>query len=222
MINWPKLDAVKPEDFHQAKPFPHVVIDGAFDHAQLVSAVEEWPGPTANGWKQYQRGKRAHAEPALTRPHVQHLMRVGNSAVFVDWLRKLTDITDLQPDFALQGGGLHEVETGGSLGMHVDFNRNGDLYRRINAIVYLNREWSTEWGGALELRDHPLKPTNSVQIFPGFNRLVIFEASERSWHGHPRPLMCPAEITRKSCAWYYYSATPHPTYKTDHSTVYLR
>lgn len=210
------------ERFRSAKPFPHLVLDGLFDGRELASAIADWPSPDNGGWRHYQKGKRAFASPGLAKPWAGQLMRSCNHRKFVDWLAALTGITDLSADYELNGGGLHEVVSGGSLGIHVEFNRLGSLYRRMNALLFLNRDWSPEWGGQLELRRNARETEDRVVIEPEFNRLVVFETSEHSWHGHPEPLRCPDGVTRKSVAFYYYSRDPHPSYLGDHSTVYVK
>lgn len=223
MILWEALKNCDIADAYRVgQPFPHVVIQDACDVAELKEAVNHWPGDDNPGWKQYQKGKRAHSQPEYVADPLARLMYLGMNSQLILWLRAMTGIDDLSGDPSLHGGGLHEVETGGKLGMHVDFNRNGELYRRVNAILYLNDNWRNEWGGDLELWDRPTQPANRLLIAPAFNRMVIFEASEHSWHGHPQPLKCPAWVTRKSVAFYFYSESPHPSYKSDHSTVYIK
>ena len=43
------------------------------------------------------------------------------------------------------------------------------------------------------------------KIVPYFNKIVIFNTNDFSYHGHPDTLKCPDNITRKSIALYYYS-----------------
>ena len=43
------------------------------------------------------------------------------------------------------------------------------------------------------------------RFVPVFNRVVIFDTSNFSYHGHPRPLACPPDRARKSIALYYYT-----------------
>ena len=40
---------------------------------------------------------------------------------------------------------------------------------------------------------------------PIFNRIAIFSTTDFSYHGHPDPLNCPENKSRKSIALYYYS-----------------
>ena len=46
------------------------------------------------------------------------------------------------------------------------------------------------------------KPIQKIQ--PLFNRCVIFNTCEGSYHGHPNPLSCPANVQRRSLALYYF------------------
>src|SRR4029453_12954473 len=68
----------------------------------------------------------------------------------------------------------------------------------------LNRDWEDSWGGHLELWDKELKRPVKKSL-PIFNRMAIFTTTSTSYHGHPDPLKCPAEKSRKSLALYYYT-----------------
>ena len=82
----------------------------------------------------------------------------------------------------------------------------------------MNQEWNETYGGDLELWD--MEQYQCVKrLAPIFNRAVLFETSEISYHGHPTPLALPPGMTRKSLSVYYYtvergagvSAKPHNT-----------
>lgn len=86
--------------------------------------------------------------------------------------------------------------------MHVDFNYQAELrlYRRLNLLLYLNRDWKPEWKGQLLLGD------GKKSIEPAHNTMVIFTTDDESYHGHPEPLECPEDVRRDSIALYFYSA----------------
>ena len=130
-----------------------------------------------------------------------------NSSAFVDFLQMLTGIEEaLIPDPHYRGGGLHQIERGGYLEVHADFNQHPTfgLDRRVNVLVYLNHDWQSDWGGQLELWDRSM--SRAVQrIEPQFNRTVIFSITDTAFHGHPDELRCPPSRTRQSLAFYYYS-----------------
>src|SRR5258708_31412501 len=79
------------------------------------------------------------------------------SPQFLDLIGEITGIPDLLFDPALYGGGTHENLHGQDLDPHVDFNYDEAqrLHRRLNLIVYLNKDWRTEWGGAPEPHSNP-------------------------------------------------------------------
>lgn len=120
----------------------------------------------------------------------------------------LTGIQGLIPDPYFNGGGFHEISPGGKLGIHADFRLNERLHvsRRLNVLIYLNKDWHEDFGGYLELWDRSMKQ-NRRSIAPIFNRCVVFNTDADSYHGHPEPLHCPPDRTRKSIALYYYTAS---------------
>jgi Rps23 Pro-64 3,4-dihydroxylase Tpa1-like proline 4-hydroxylase len=106
------------------------------------------------------------------------------------------------------------VRPGGFLGLHYDFATQKELKldRRINALLYLNRDWKSEWGGQLELHsnDDVESPRHiRKEIEPIFNRLAIFN-TPNALHGHTKPLLCPPGRARLCLSWYYYTAPPVP------------
>jgi hypothetical protein len=46
-----------------------------------------------------------------------------------------------------------------------------------------------------------------------FNRAIIFDTTQNSWHGFPNELTCPKSIYRKSIAMYYLIDPPENTVK---------
>ncbi|PLW90024.1 MAG: hypothetical protein C0154_08745 [Mucilaginibacter sp.] len=148
-----------------------------------------------------------------------------NSQPFLEFLQELTGIKEvLISDPYFDGGGYHEIKPGGFLKVHADFNKNNytQLDRRINVLVYLNKDWQESYGGHFELWNEDMTKA-SKKILPLFNRMAIFSTTSTSYHGHPDPLTCPADRSRKSFALYYYSngrpASELP--KDDHLTLFV-
>jgi hypothetical protein len=213
------------ESFSAARPFPHVVFDDFLPERVLDLVLEEFPDPGDVPWTEFKQAtskKLASDGDALFGAFTRHLFAQFNSAPFLLFLERLTGIDGLIPDPYFFGGGLHQIEAGGFLKVHVDFSRNDKLRvdRRLNAIVYLNRDWDPAWGGALELWDAEMtRPVVSVE--PIFNRCVIFATTGEANHGHPEPLACPPGRTRKSLALFYYRNDHGPNVESpDDSTRY--
>lgn len=201
------------KEFLNREPFPHIVIDDFYPELELNLVADEIENISEETWKkhdsaigghQFQQRKSAINNPNVLGPHSYKLIEYFNSPLMRGWLTQLTGIKDLQPDPL--GEGLHRTQRGGKLSMHADFNihpKNG-YYRRINALLYMNRNWEEEWNGHLELWDKDMQKCVH-RLSPIFNRLVIFLTTETSFHGHPEPLLCPEDRARLSFAFYYYT-----------------
>jgi hypothetical protein len=114
------------------------------------------------------------------------------------------------------------LSRGGNLEVHVDFNRHNKLKldRRINVLIYLNKNWKEEYGGHFELWNRDMSAAGQ-KILPLFNRCAIFSTTSYSYHGHPTPLACPPDRTRKSMATYYYTnGRPEEEDTGDHTTLF--
>jgi Rps23 Pro-64 3,4-dihydroxylase Tpa1-like proline 4-hydroxylase len=213
------------ESYVNAKPFPHVVLDD-FLYPELLDAVlAEFPKPNQIGWQQFDNAheiKLASAKEANFGPVTRLLFYHLNSITFLEFLSGVTGIDNLIADPSFDGGGLHQIVRGGKLGIHADFNKHPKygLDRRLNVILYLNKEWRAEYGGHLELWDRGMTRCEA-KVSPVFNRLVIFGTTDFTYHGHPDPLQCLDGMTRKSLALYYFSnGRPATEVSGEHSTIF--
>jgi Rps23 Pro-64 3,4-dihydroxylase Tpa1-like proline 4-hydroxylase len=218
VLEWSRLQeiaAARAEGYSRATPFPHIMLDGLFEEALLDQAVEELP--TVARWARYDTAnerKVVCSDVSAFGPAGQTLVHALNSAPFIRFLERLTGIPGLIPDPHLHAAGYMKVAPGGFLGLHYDFSTQQELRldRRVNVLLYLNRDWHADWGGQLELHSNdPLESAahTTVEIEPLFNRLVIFNTPE-ALHGHRRPIACPPERARLCLSWYYDTAPPVP------------
>jgi hypothetical protein len=85
----------------------------------------------------------------------------------------------------------------------------------------MNKNWKNEYNGFFELWDKAnQKQLESIK--PSFNRCVIFETTEKSFHGHPQPLATPPDISRKSISVYYYTKErPLQDTANEHNTIFM-
>lgn len=213
------------EDFLTATPFPHVVIDDFLPPDVLDDVLGEFPAPEQDDWQQFDNArevKLALADAEQMGPATRHLLAEFNTAVFTDFLERLTGIESLIADQHYVGGGLHQIRTGGFLKVHADFNKHQQLKldRRLNGILYLNKDWQEEWGGHLQLWDKDMRRCEK-KVLPVFNRFLVFATLDDANHGHPDPLTCPPERARRSMALYYYSnGRPEAEAGGDHTTIF--
>jgi Rps23 Pro-64 3,4-dihydroxylase Tpa1-like proline 4-hydroxylase len=201
-------------------PFPNIAFESFFNPEMLEEVLAEFPdlskGP---GRKMDNQGQVKLATKGTERfgPATMRFVNYLNSEEFINFLQELTSIEEkLIPDPEFLGGGLHEIKRGGYLKLHADFNKNSkNQDRRLNILIYLNKDWKDEYGGHFELWNRDL--TECVKkIRPDFNTLAMFSTTDFSYHGHPDPLNCPEHMSRKSLALYYYS-NGRPDVDIDHS-----
>jgi hypothetical protein len=206
--------------FQMAQPFRHVIIDDFLPLGWLRLLSDKFPLPDHPVWldwtkrSPHQYGKQGPGNASkfnLLDPDFRLALQEFNASPFLQFLENLTGIDKLLPDPYYTGGGMHQILTGGILDIHTDFNFYSRLgiYRQLNVLIYLNKDWQPEFGGELELWDSSPKDGGTcVQFIPPlFNRAVIFKTDKSSFHGHPREWAAPATLSRRSIALYYYTAS---------------
>ena len=198
------------DKYLENKPFPHIVFDNFFSNEIIEDVLSDFPKDLKNIGVKYdnaQEKKIASDSAATISSKTNNLISFLNSYKFLNFLNNLTGIKEnLIPDPYLWGGGYHELKEEGYLNVHADFNMHPKLKlnRRINLLIYLNKNWEENYGGSLELWDKEMK-TCVKKIIPIFNRVVIFNTNDFSYHGNPEKIRHPEKISRKSIALYYYS-----------------
>ncbi len=217
------LDTLQKE--FDREPFKYIVIHDFLRSEAAETIANEFP-EISSDWVD---ARGLHTQNKWTNPIVSsgvaaEFIQEVNSVEFLNYLSKLTGISDLLEDPNLNGAGYHQTTNGGFLNVHVDFNRLDDddnMDRRLNLLVYFNKEWSECNGGYLELWDMH-KKKRIENICPSFNCCVIFETNEVSYHGHPVPVNVPPGNSRKSLSVYYYTKGRNDIpYVQSHNTLYV-
>ncbi|MGH9459007.1 MAG: 2OG-Fe(II) oxygenase [Thermoanaerobaculia bacterium] len=215
--------------YESAEPFPHIVLDDLFPDETLETILAHFPDGGTLDWVRFENAQEKklgyhHRDEWRLPPPIREFLHWMNSPAMLQFLEQLTGIAGLVPDPYFGGGGLHQILPGGFLKVHADFNWHPILRldRRLNALVYLNKDWEDEWGGHLELWDREMK--GPVQrIAPHFNRTVVFSTTDFSYHGHPSPLACPEGRSRKSVSLYYYTnGRPEEERSAPHDTLFQK
>jgi hypothetical protein len=220
------------DSFVHANPFKHTAIENFFEPGFAERLLSDFPvfDPAlakneiyGGAW-----GKAVNTRIRQISPAYEELYELITSAEFLDLMSQVTGIPDLLHDPTHYGGGTHENRHGQDLDPHVDFNYDAQqkLHRRLNLIVYLNKDWKAEWGGSLEIHSNPRRPLeNQIQSYePVFNRAVLFETNEYSWHGFPKIELPDGERhqSRKSISIYLYTRErPAEEIAPVHGTFYV-
>ncbi len=212
------------ERWQASAPFHYVIVDD-FLPLDLANAIHDaYPSANRKNWdtKAYIHQKNKLTMRSGFPQAIAEFFEWSGTDSFKRWISKVTGIDDLIHDPELVGGGLHEILRGGFLDVHVDYNFHPvhKTHRRMNLLVYMNKDWKAEYQGALELWD--MKAKRKIEnIAPIFNRAVLFETNEISYHGHPLPLRVPEDKTRNSLAMYYYTSD-RPEVAAEHNTLYVQ
>lgn len=193
------------------EPFPHIVIDDFLPPETAELCLAKFPtaaDPDSQTFDRKQERYKTSYQPDYLEPELRTLFYAFNSRPFIKVVENITGIKGLIPDPYFIGGGFHEIKTGGHLSVHADFNHHKpmNLERRVNMLIYLNKDWKPEYGGQLELW-RPDMSERVQSIVPAFNRCAMFTTTQSSMHGNPEPIAHPDGVSRKSIALYFYTAT---------------
>jgi hypothetical protein len=215
------------QQFSEALPFRHLIIDDFLDPQLIQSLAANFPAfdeAKASDESGKPGQKCVHEEVKALGEGYCRLDALVQNEEFLNVINTITGIDGLIYDPLYYGGGTHENRGGQELDPHIDFNYHPvtNHHRRLNLILFLNEEWREDWGGLLELYAEPDKEGHPAKtITPRLNRLVMFVTTEHSWHGFRR-INASADSSRKSFALYYYTVD-RPVAETAprHSTVYV-
>lgn len=209
--NWDSLSA----EFLNNTPFNHIVIDDFFTNEIALQLASEFPNYESEVWHAHYKNAIEHKKtcnhwdkfPMITYNVFSYLC----GAEFNNIVSCITGNNHVIADIGLHGGGWHAHKRNGKLNVHLDYSIHPKLQleRRYNLIIYITPNWNKSWGGGLELWTHDhindtaLEINNTVEN--KFNRAVLFDTTQNSWHGLPRELTCPEDVMRQSLAVYYVS-----------------
>lgn len=192
----------------ETSPFPHVIIDDFFEHEVACQLEAEFPPYNDPSWYVYNN--------ALEKKKTQNLWRMFPPTTYqIFQALCMKTINGTVADYGLHGGGWHIHQNGGNLNPHLDYIMHPKLgtQRQYNLIVYLSRDFKPEYGGNLGFwygdkeKPHQL----AKEIEPKFNRAVLFDTTQNSWHGLVTSISCPEGVYRKSIAIYFLSGVPQET-----------
>ena len=213
------------DEWNSKKPFRYFYVDDFLVSDWAEKILESYPKPDVK-WESttYINQKNKFQKTTFEKNSIFNIVfEELNHPEFLALISKMTGIEDLIPDKKLFGGGLHQSIKGAFLDVHIDYNFHPEtkLHRRLNLLVYMNKEWDDVFEGHLELWDMDKKKLLE-KIAPIFNRMAMFETNEISWHGHPHKLKTPDGLSRKSMAAYYYTKERDDVIgASNHNTKYI-
>lgn len=184
--------------FHKNR---YVVIDNILDpifasecQSQILSAHD-------NCWDRYNNcfeQKYTFRDKTLFPESVKQLFDYLVSEHWINRINKLSGLTLLNDEDRIFWG-IHMFENGDNLDIHVDAGRHikTGYVKAITVGFYLSYNWKSENEGYLEFWRGDASYTSDPKIYecidktlPMFNRMVIFENNDFSWHGSPDKCIC--------------------------------
>lgn len=147
----------------------------------------------------------------------KNLYSALHSREFVSAIERVVGINKLHPDPTLYAGGLTMMNQGDYLNPHIDNSHDGirKKYRRLNILFYITPDWSLNYGGNLELWNKDVSKSHC--IISKFNRLVIMETNNVSWHS-----VSPVKVDAARCclSTYYFTVESPENYEYFHVTSF--
>ena len=226
-----KIISVKSNNEFFNKPYKHVVIDNFFPTSFALQISKSFPKLNDHEWEKsndygIEIKYRSKWESEFDVPaNIIDAVRIFNSSIILKAISQTINIKKIIPDPYFTGGGLNLMGKNGLLDVHIDGNYHDatGLNRRVNIIYFISKQWKSDWGGEFEIYDN--KGEKLIKkIPPLFNRLIIFDTHDKSFHGVPTKLNFPNEIFRKSLILYYYTKSKRPisqnSYKKPHSALW--
>lgn len=182
------------------------IIDNFLDLKTVNELYNDWPSKDHKCWYKrtdlFQSNQYGCNKKELIPESINNILKYFQSDEFINYINSFLNIKNLSKDPVLHGGGIVQYGRNGHLDLHLDYDIHPltKKQRRANILLYLEKDWKKEYNGALEFYNGN-KLINKV--YPKFNRLVIFEVNDNTWHGFPQKLECPENKFRKSINVYY-------------------
>ncbi len=193
--------------FSQAKPYKHLVIDNFLNPEIAEEIYNTFPSEEVFN-KKYKGVNEFKSEGSNFENFPSLFTQMREELHSKEWCVLMSKITGIEGMYSVPdalGGGLHQGGNGSFLDVHIDFNIHAErgIHRRINLLVFFNKDWKEEYGGHTEMWNADMTNLDK-KVFPALNRCLIFETNEISYHGYA-PITIPEGVSRKSFYAYYYT-----------------
>ncbi len=137
-------------------------------------------------------------------PTIKDLLFAFQEDKIIQLVQEITKIKSLEGDKTFYAAGISAMPKKSFLNPHLDNSHNADRskYRVLNLLYYCEPDWQESNGGNLEIWPNKIKDNQQITIVSKFNRLVVMETNDQSWHS-----VSPIKIdkTRKCFSNYYFS-----------------
>lgn len=193
--------------WQSSAPIRHCVIDALLPEAEARALAVRFPPPGQMRLRDtFRERKWVSAQMDRHDPQLEAALFAFHAPAVVEAVRAIVGRGDLHPDPELYAGGLSVMGRGHFLNPHIDNSHDAQRrrWRNLNLLYYVSPDAAGLDGGELELWPQGVIG-EPVPIAARFNRLVIMETHDQSWHS-VRPLA--QDATRLCISNYYFGDTP--------------
>jgi Rps23 Pro-64 3,4-dihydroxylase Tpa1-like proline 4-hydroxylase len=176
-----------------------IIIDNFLDKALIYQ--NEIVNSSAEKWDRYDNmfeRKNTYRDKHNFPPNINNLFSDLTSEIFINKLNDLTGL-ELINDNERMFWGIHTFTNDDKLDIHVDAGKHlpSGMHKAITLGIYLSKDWIDEnygnfefWNGDNVNSVNPKIYYCHKKVLPIFNRCIIFENNNNSWHGAPEPCKC--------------------------------
>lgn len=216
-------------------PYPHMFQDNFITDVVLATKIQEeilsLPLSEFDRYDNPFEQKYTLRDKSRYPPTLQRLIDYFVCDEFIDKLSQVTGHQLLRDD-SKNFYGVHVYEPGDKLDIHVDAGLHPDskLKKQVTLGIYLSYQWSDDCGCELEVwRGDSLDGNNYnsaklyecvTRIVPRFNRLILFNCDDNSWHGNPNRMTGP-ETSRRIFVTVSYLSNDKDMYKNHKEKAYF-
>ncbi|MGK0180582.1 MAG: Rps23 Pro-64 3,4-dihydroxylase Tpa1-like proline 4-hydroxylase [Nitrospinales bacterium] len=187
----------------------HFLLDDLLPNDVALDIYQAFPedGEQFRKRKSFREKKSTLAELEKTSDILTDITDVFQSDKVIEAISEAIGMSSLQADPTLYAGGLSMMFKDDFLNPHIDNSHDGNRkqYRRLNLLYYVSKDWQLVNGGNFELWD--TKVSKPVTIVSKFNRLVVMETNDSSWHSVSPVLV----DSRRCCVSNYYFSEASPS-----------
>ncbi len=182
-------------------PFPYLMIDEILNVDFAKSIQEEILNIKDDEWDRYDNPfeqkytlRNKNNFPRYT----AKLFEILESDQFIDTISKIVGIKLFKDEYR-HFWGVHKYKDNDYLDIHVDagIHPKNKMKKQVTLGIYLSKDINEMHNGQLELWSGDNAVHHNAKIFkkcvsiaPLFNRLILFECNDYSWHGNPNPVIC--------------------------------
>jgi len=209
-------------DFQNGFPYKHIVLDNFLNPEFADSLYNNFPSieKLHKHYKGLNENKSEGSNFEDFDPVFSQVRGEVMTDEFAKWMAEITGINGVFVTEDKLGTGLHQGGDGSFLDIHVDFSIHHvkNVHRRLNMLIYLNKNWKEEYGGGMEMWNADMTKMEKM-VMPVLNRCLIFETNQISYHGYSK-INIPEGETRKSFYTYFYTPLEEDEKVKYHDTIF--